>query len=220
MTAVSLAHRHDHASVATIGRELVGLLAPACARVEIAGSVRRRVRQVKDLEIVVLAKWGERPATQSSLFAAAVEPYNLLHSRVLQLRADGVLETLKTGTTTHVPWTPKPDGKQWRLHFEGVDVDLFLAQPESWGVTLWQRTGSAKTHTGANGFVPNCLARWKALQAGQARLQDNLFIDGRGHRHACATEAEVFALLRMPFIEPPRREDANLPRAFPLDWRP
>lgn len=38
---------------------LVSYLAPACERIEIAGSIRREVPEVKDIELVAIPRWEE-----------------------------------------------------------------------------------------------------------------------------------------------------------------
>jgi DNA polymerase/3'-5' exonuclease PolX len=56
---------------------LVKAIAPYCERIEIAGSVRRKKADVKDIEIVAIPRWEERP-DMSSLFAEP-QRVNLLY---------------------------------------------------------------------------------------------------------------------------------------------
>jgi DNA polymerase (family 10) len=78
-----------------------------------------------------------------------------------------------------------------------VQVDLYRAEPETWGILLLVRTGS-KEHN-----VKLCnLAISKGL-----RLKYSVGLtDQRGLVVAGRTEEEVFAALGLPFIPPSERE--------------
>ena len=83
----------------------------------------------------------------------------------------------------------------------GVQLDLFLAQPDNWGLTLLVRTGSAAFSTGM-------LARWKRRQ-GLGRAQPGS-VDGRlvtrdGRVVPTPEEETVFQLLGMQPVPPERR---------------
>jgi DNA polymerase/3'-5' exonuclease PolX len=82
-----------------------------------------------------------------------------------------------------------------------VQLDLLLAQPDNWGLTLLVHTGSAA-------FSTATLARWKRLQ-GIGRDQPGS-VDGRlvtRDRHVVPTPEEetVFRLLGMQPVPPERR---------------
>lgn len=122
-------------------------MAPFCARVEVAGSIRRGRPEVKDLELVATPNWGEQPG--ADLFGTP-EPVNLLYQWALGQKASGSdygreLTWIKPGTNEIVPWQPKPDGKYWRAVLaEGIKLDLFLTAAEQFGIIYLIRTGSAE----------------------------------------------------------------------------
>lgn len=100
-----------------IAERVKALLAPHCDRIEIAGSIRRKRAEVKDIEIVAIPK-----PYQTGLFADGIAPI------VNQWKAvKGELPCRYTQ----------------RILPEGIKLDLFFARPENWGLILAIRTGSA-----------------------------------------------------------------------------
>ena len=104
-------------------------LTPYCDRIEIAGSVRRRKPDVGDIEVVAIPKtvedrdlfWnGDR--VRSPMFAREV--------RILGEIRKGVPEV---GRYIQIWLDP-----------EKIQLDLFLATPDNWGLILAIRTGSAR----------------------------------------------------------------------------
>lgn len=89
-------------------------LAPHCERCEIAGSIRRRCREVGDVEIVCIRRNRDLPA-----FVRTVDQWE---------RVKGY----PTGAYTQ------------RRHPSGMKVDIFMATPDNWGLILAIRTGSAR----------------------------------------------------------------------------
>lgn len=93
-------------------------LAPHCDAIEIAGSIRRKVPVVNDIEIVCIPK-----------------PYNV------GFFADGIAAVLDK-------WPKirgyLPCKAVQRMLPEGIMLDLYTARPENWGLILAIRTGSAE----------------------------------------------------------------------------
>ena len=93
-------------------------LAPHCDAIEIAGSIRRQVTEVSDIEIVCIPK-----------------PYSV------GLWADGIAAVLDK-------WVKirgyLPCKAVQRMLPEGIMLDLYTARPENWGLILAIRTGSAE----------------------------------------------------------------------------
>ena len=113
-----------------IAAELLDALAPACERVEVAGSVRRRVPAPKDIEIVFVPRLVRK---RVDLFTYADVPAT--DEAIAGLVARGVLV-----------WddeTPRNGPKYKRLVHTagGAVVELFAATPENWGLILALRTG-------------------------------------------------------------------------------
>jgi DNA polymerase/3'-5' exonuclease PolX len=128
-----------------VAERLAGLMSPFCARVEIAGSVRRSCPEVKDVELVAVPRWEERPGLVPTLFAEEAERVNLLHEWATTVAAGAGVRWIKPGTPDVVDWAPKPEGKYWRALVEdSIKLDLFLASPENYGLIMAIRTGSAE----------------------------------------------------------------------------
>ncbi|WP_370409446.1 DNA polymerase/3'-5' exonuclease PolX [Streptomyces fradiae] len=81
---------------------------------------------------------------------------------------------------------------------EGLQVDLRVVRPASWGAALQYFTGS-KAH--------NIHTRTLAVRAGLKLSEYGLFETESGERVASRTEAEVYERLGLPWIPPTLRED-------------
>ena len=100
-----------------IAEKIKAELAPHCERIEIAGSIRRRKPEVKDIEIVAIPK-----------------PYNigLFESGI----ATVVNQWQKVKGELPCKYTQ-------RVLPEGIKLDLFFAEHDNWGNIYAMRTGSA-----------------------------------------------------------------------------
>jgi DNA polymerase/3'-5' exonuclease PolX len=95
-------------------------LEPFCERIEIAGSIRRMKKDVKDIEIVCIPEMNT-PARRSSGWSTVVFMLgNVLKGKI----ADGKYI------------------KIW-LEDESIVLDLFVANPANWAMIYLIRTGSA-----------------------------------------------------------------------------
>lgn len=160
---------------------LVAKLAPACQRIEIAGSLRREKRLVSDIELVAIPK----------------PILNLIGEPTEQTEIDLLLDTLPVNFT-------KRGRKMQQFHFDGTNapyyVDLFLQpDPATWGVNMLLRTGSAEfshrfvTAKAFGGYKPD----WATVDG--ARVWRN------GVALETPEERDVFALWGMEWIEPRER---------------
>lgn len=93
-------------------------LRPHCERIEIAGSIRRKKAEVKDIEIVAIPKPFEVGLFESGI-ATVVNKWE---------KVKGDLPCKYTQ----------------RILPEGIKMDLFFAEPENWGLIFAIRTGSAE----------------------------------------------------------------------------
>jgi DNA polymerase/3'-5' exonuclease PolX len=109
-----------------IANDIVEQLSPNCDRIEIAGSIRRKKTDVKDIEIVCIPK----KVVQKDLFGNIVR----------QIPAANFIATINQ-------WKKikgSPEGKYTqRLLPEGIALDLFTATFDNWGYIYAMRTGSA-----------------------------------------------------------------------------
>lgn len=174
--------KHQLLSAENIGADLIELMAPYCERGPVfAGSVRRRVPLVGDLELVAIPQWEEVTTIvpQLALFPLAPPPVraNRLHQLLGQKLRDFYPVAPRTDWESLVDpafdplWTKKSGGAFWKLFSpeHQIKVDVWLCTPETWGVTLMIRTGSGVDGEGRemNGFGPGMLARWKFVAGGK-----------------------------------------------------
>jgi len=142
---------------------------PSVRRAEPAGSVRRRKETVGDVDILVAASEAE-PAIRA--FCDLAE----------------VAEVLARG----------PTKAAIRLRI-GLQVDLRVLPPESFGAALHYFTGS-KVH--------NIAVRTRAVHRG-VKLSEYGVFDREGRRLGGEREEDVFAAVGLPWIPPELREGAG-----------
>ena len=101
-----------------IAEKTKALLAPYCERIEIAGSIRRKKPEVKDIEVVAIPK-----------------PYDI------GLFESGIATVVKQWKKVK---GELPCKYTQRILPEGIKLDLFFAEPDNWGNIYAMRTGSAE----------------------------------------------------------------------------
>jgi DNA polymerase (family X) len=150
---------------------------PDDAEVLLAGSARRAVDSVKDIDLV----------------AVTAQPWALA-------RALGGLEQIERvssgAAAGEPPGADRPVGARGRTH-SGVSVDLRIAAPAQRGNLLQHFTGS-----GAH----NAALRARAARGGRHVSEYGIADDASGKTRTCATEEEVYGLLGLAYIEPELRE--------------
>jgi DNA polymerase (family 10) len=155
-------------------------------QLELAGSIRRRKETVGDIDVLVTST---RPEKVMAAFTGLPE----------------VQDVLERGGT-----------KASLRHRAGIQIDLRVVEPESFGAALVYFTGS-KQH--------NIRIREMAVKKGLKISEYGVF-DDRGTRVAGRTEADVYAAIGLPWIPPELREDTGeveaalrgqLPRLVQLD---
>lgn len=160
-------------------------LGPACVRLEIAGSIRRRRPSVGDIELVAISK------TRRDLFGDESDEVELL--------------TLLDRSARSWGWVPVQRGSKSRRYDLGITtLDLFLSTPETWGVEFAIRTGPAAWSKAL--VTP---------RASGGRLDPGLRIAGgwrvmtdEGERVDVAEEQDFLALAG-GWIEPQHRTNVN-----------
>lgn len=150
----------------TIAGKYIALFRPYCKRIEVAGSVRREKADVKDVEIVAIRD-------TKKLFGL-VDEINKLQ----KIKGD------PTGRYTQRKLT------------EGINLDLFFAIPENWGLIFAIRTGSASySH--------------KVLATGWVKAgynSENGMLQKNGKIIPVLEESDLFDLIGVEFIHPKLRE--------------
>ncbi len=154
----------------SLAEEIISALdsLPEVKRISPAGSLRRMKETVKDIDILVVSS---RPKKVMEVFV------NL--SLVGEIVARG--ET-KSSIRTR----------------EGIQVDLRVVEPKSFGAALAYFTGS-KTH--------NIRLREMARKRGMKINEYGIFKEKTGKRIAGKEEDEIYRALDLPFIPPEIRED-------------
>ncbi|MFB9833773.1 DNA polymerase/3'-5' exonuclease PolX [Actinoallomurus acaciae] len=153
-----------------VAEEIVAALSPLARRCEYAGSLRRSRETIGDVDIL----------------AAAADSGPLMETfAALPL----VAEVIAHGDTKTSIRTVK-----------GLQVDLRVVPPESWGAALQYFTGS-KAH--------NVRTREIAVRAGLKLSEYGLFDVESGDLIVSATEEEVYERLGLPWVPPTLREDGG-----------
>jgi DNA polymerase (family 10) len=142
--------------------------APKDAQIELAGSARRMVDAVKDIDVVATT-------AQPQALAGLLEG----------------LEQIESVSSSGVA------GARARMH-SGVSVDLRIAKPAQHGNLLQHFTGSG---------LHNAALREAAVRRGLHVSEYGVLDDADGITHTCASEAEVYELLELSYIEPELREN-------------
>lgn len=139
-----------------------------CAQCAYAGSLRRMRETIGDIDVLVAAD-------RSAPFMDALTEL----PSTAEVVAHGAKKTsIRTVT--------------------GVQVDLRVVRPDSWGAGMQYFTGS-KAH--------NIRTRTIAVHLGLKLSEYGLFDAGSGERVASRSEDEVYARLGLPWIPPTLRED-------------
>lgn len=117
-------------------RRFCDQIADCTAQLTVAGSIRRRLTTVGDVEIVAVPKI--EPMLERDMFGEIVATHqvDLLDARLTTL-LDNDIVTKRLRSDGKAVW-----GQKMRyLTFEGVPVDLFTPDADRWGIVLAIRTG-------------------------------------------------------------------------------
>jgi DNA polymerase (family X) len=137
-------------------------------RIEIAGSIRRRRESVKDIDLV----------------ATSEDPAGVMEAFIGLSQVEAVTMHGLTRSSVTVQ--------------EGVQVDLRVVEPESFGAALAYLTGS-KAH--------NVRLREMAQKRGLKINEYGIFREEDDERLGGALEEDVYRLVGLPFVAPELRED-------------
>ena len=144
----------------------IGMLRPFCTRIDLAGGCRRKKAEPHDLEIVCIP--------------------NRLEILSFIQAVDSLGEVIKGSATGRYMQVRLP---------QQVNLDLFIARPENYGLIFAIRTGSAE-------FSHKVLATgW--VKRGYKSIDGMLTF--RGNPVQVREEKDLFKLIGMPWIEPEKR---------------
>lgn len=152
-------------------------LAPHCERIEVAGSIRRRKADAGDIEIVCIPK-----TYDCGLFQGA----------------DTIVDPQFCALVDRWPAVKgQPTGKYTqRILPDGINLDIFIARPQNWGLIYAIRTGSAdfSHRVLATGWARN---GFKSV-AGMLFSRSGVRIDVR-------EESDLFRFAGVPWVDPEER---------------
>lgn len=127
--------------------ELASLLRPACERIQIAGSIRRRRQDVADIELVMVPLYSEVPAEPTLFDSGRTTEVNLLDLICRELKLRGVLAD-RPDKNGHIAWGEKFRRTVYQKGDVAFPADLFVVTPPAqWGVVFLLRTGPAEFNT-------------------------------------------------------------------------
>ena len=139
---------------------------PHCDRIDVAGSIRQKKSEVRDIDLVLI-------------------PKRLLWHRIIAtLQRSMDAEVLKRGDRIA------------QLTIKSVNVDLYVATEQTWGIVLLIRTGS---------MAHNIRLSKRALSMGMKLSHKGLIKDGKVF---ASTEEGIFQALDLPYKKPEEREKA------------
>lgn len=167
----------DRNVVIPLALRVLQVIEPRCVRTAIAGSLRRLKPTVNDVDIVVQP----RPDMWLQVIKTIRSEFNAV--------------TGKQGDKLATMYLPLKIPAESRSGH--VQVDLYRAEPQAWGILLLVRTGS-KEHN-----VKLCNL---AIQKGLRLKYSVGLVDDSGRVVAGRTEEEVFQALGLPYIQPKDRE--------------
>lgn len=180
-----------YAEALALAEEVCAILAPACERIEIAGSLRRRKVEIGDIELVAIPRY----EIERDLFGEEVGRHSLLDA---ELRVWPPISSTLTKNGPHY--------KQFM--WGDMTVDLFLVTAETWGVQLAIRTGNADfshwlvTAQHQGGALPT---GYYIIEGRLARYTGPDRLTQRATPLPTPEEADLFAAIGLPWIPPAER---------------
>ena len=176
-----------------LAQQLVTRFAPACARIEIAGSIRRQKPTVGDIEIVAI------PKTRRPVFGEDKTHWGWTEMDLLLEQLDGNGIDINLGNKAR-----GPDRKLVRFGFMSStqtihQVDLFLCTPAYWGMRLLLSTGSREFNT----RIVTSISKGGLKPEHITMTNGAVFVSGEPV--AVPEERDVFALWGIDWIDPPDR---------------
>ena len=182
--------RYGLASAKEVADQLVRLLAPHCERIAVAGSIRRRRPDVKDIELLCASK----VTSTADLFGRAVTNWYFLNNKLDALVADGSVLKKRANKSGRYSYG---EHNKLLVHVpSGIPVDVFSSSTNNWGMSLVVRTGSKD-------FNVRMMARFREL--GMRGHAYGGVTDQEGNEIECPDEETVFRLLGWSWMPPERR---------------
>lgn len=173
-----------------IANELVGMLAPACTSITIAGSLRRLRPTIGDIDLVCQP----RLIPMLDMFG---DPEGPVHNALSEL-CDAYVDEGQLSKRSDINGRPSWGASLKRAVFRGLNVDIqSVSDPQTLGAWLLIRTGPAEFNKKL--VTPRRQGGW--LPAG-VEFKDGFQLWSWGERVPTPTERSVFEALGLPYREP------------------
>lgn len=190
-----------------VATDLATILAPACERIEIAGSVRRRKPIVHDIELVAIPRIVDRVV--AGILFEETHPVNLLDERVDVLIADDLAPLLARQVENHrrdgsIDVQEKLGQAFKALTWHGIPVDLFITDVDRWGCIFALRTGPGDWNIR---LVQDCRRVNRSVAGGRVLHLGKLV--------PTPEEADFFRELGQPWLDPWERSVERIRISWP-----
>ncbi|HEV2329208.1 MAG TPA: hypothetical protein VGY56_10510 [Verrucomicrobiae bacterium] len=185
----------------------VGSAPPHGASIATAGSIRRDRPECGDVDIVCIPKLKE----ERDMLGAVIHRENLLFSFIKAHARSGAARITSGGET---------EGKQMIVELKKCQLDLWFADEKNFASRLLCRTGSKDHNVWIATRCKRMNLKWNTYEGilsggtfwpGDSARSDE-YVGGKLEQFA--TEAEFYARLGLPFIEPKNRELDYLVKNF------
>jgi len=172
-----------------VARELCAELKPFCARLIVAGSLRRRKALVGDVEILYIPNF--LPGLPNDFFDSPT-PINGVDSRLAYLLEHTGALTKRLSKIGSESWGEK---NKLAVHVaSGIPVDFFATTEAHWFNYLVCRTGSAENNIRISNAAIAKRWSWHPYKGG--------FTDHRGDFVPVKSERDAFSLVNLDYLEP------------------
>lgn len=190
----------EHAQV--VAQEICRALAPVCTRLEVAGSLRRRKREVGDIEILYVPKITKEP-NPDNLFGELVD----VNAADLEIRwletTGGMLERRKNVKGSEMFGEKN---KLMRHVRSGIPVDLFAATEENWFNYLVCRTGGAENNVAIASAAQRKGWKWNPYGPGfSCEAHQGTYGEVPAQVRVVTSEEDVFRFVGLAYRPPCER---------------
>lgn len=184
----------------------VGHLESYADRIEVAGSLRRGLGDVGDVEIVYVPRWGEGEQNKElAMFAEPPPPVDLVDRRIGEMQRSGQIERRFSASGRQGAYGANT--KHLVSVSTGIPIDVFRATAENWGMAMMVRTGPAEWS-----HLMMSLFKQRGMEG---HVSSGVTTEGALNERteiACPTEETVFELLGIPYRGPMNRDPQVIER--------
>jgi len=175
-----------------VARELYNSLQPHAVRLKVAGSLRRGLRFVSDIEFVIIPKIELR---DDDLFGDKKTAVDHTAHKIDEMVNWSTLSKRRNSSGSEM-WGEK---NKLAVHTNsGIPVDFFFTTESNWFMTLFIRTGPKMLNIKVATLAKQ--RGWNLEAYGSGFVNKRMCID-----HPVHSEEEIFSFVGLPFVPPDRR---------------